>query len=1815
MADAVLPNYESSPKVIHESRFSKNWAVKPAVETESSSLTEAILETVDIISTKTVKTSTAKTLTLEAKIVKVLDKGRGIYKVQYLDNLLEAQSSNAAVTYNENDIVYIVVPEGDFTKQIVILSLVSSENANAFIVEQDLNIRIGDSIFGAAESVSLCSFHNEEKTFAIDKILFSQLFPTYLKDTRTFCLNCAIETKIEIARRARGNYGLILTIPLKDENGTKISYTTTLDINNILGDAYNFNVPAVQNYYFEIPEKTEFDNSDSSLLTFTAFVKDFPNITEAAMPDDIFFTDINLYPIKVVNRDNKEGYYLNLTAEEGSVFWSNGNPTKKLTPDLYLNGKQTLPDSFDCYWFKENYRVGIGHEKYNSFGGIGWEILNEKIIITNTTDGSKGFSYITNVYEYKVNIDEVHANIRYKCVLVNPADSMILTDTITLRNIANPAILELSTSTGKTNYIKNVGEVTLVLKYSDSDLSDNDVMAYAWKRFDKYGSEIDDSSNPDIFKVISQNVKVEEDGVSYLVTKVSLPVKEIYDKNTINCTAYQIKTIDTIGDNQEIVKEIDEDIFGSVSIVLTTSDAPGCTLMLENADRIFKYDSDGDSPLVANYDGPLSSALKAIPPITVRAYKEDGTEFTADEYAVSRIEWRIPKNSLIQLNTSQYENLDSTSEKDYYVIAGNFIDNNELTYSISVVYNSEQSRKNVIRVKVFFQNKVIEDKATLKFLKDGESGTNGSKYAAIITYHDRAYEELNDKDIPCKLQLVYFANTHEWYIYDNDTGSFRLFPTDAAGKEQYLTFKVKLYADGEPISDNDRTTVTSDQVSTVIEWNIFDHQNFAKTTISPITIDANGIISIVKETVPQGNTFIERDIRWEDPDKQIFCATLEAKCTAKRTSVDEKSGTNKMFEEYVYAYYPIEVTYSQTKDIIDEHNNIAIIPHMEGGFSQVLYASDGTNPQYNNSDPFHFVDSVSRETGSGGSTYNWSTSNSLSIQELVKAEDGEEIDTFLNKNILPTTSRASDGNSTQYVKVAYGYSDDMTDTARAKKAELLKYQEYYTKLKEYYDMIDTDVEVIGEFTNVYNNILSNIQGQDSLIADKDNFCAVINKAFTTVLNFREQNLDIVNNIMTSDGITHLHNLLDNLTELLAAANKIGEITLGTIVNYFDDKGSYEQVCHKVGDTLKGVLLNTDPSFLFNSNLSKKEQTYADDLLKNFIIYNSSMSHGDYKYFYDGLTNNLYDDLDVLLRYIKNSLTNYLVDNIIDPETQQPKDRWTKLKSTITIQYDPEDLEEPDLPIIIDEYKDFFTSLYDKLETIIDNLSGKNFKSYDNIYNAIKPMYDILWPYIGFKCITEDNKSKADITEEKLEEIDKDIKSCNEIIKVGGVDGLVHIKPIIMLLNRYEHSHINGWDGNKLTVDEDKGYILAPQCGAGMKENDGTFTGVVMGIYHLNQSGILAQEVGLFGMKSGERSFFLDAQTGKGIFGNPKLGQIIIDPSDPSNEGMTIKSSDYIRETGGAGLCINFTKSFIHFGQSQGYIASGNHTSLDAQVDGDNNIIEGFYLSHDGLSIGNGVRIEKNGYFWLGPKNNPKKSIIYDPSTGTFEIGNQITLTASQIAANVGISCNGSELTSDGYFHVQNHFKVHPNGNVYIGGNVNIDGESVTVKGVLTAQDGSWIGNWRIKENGKLLGYKTKAEDQRGVDFSSLRLDPGVGDVTMNKPPRIGFWTGGYLDNKTKHDFCYIGTGEAIGDNTLGIYTSNTEDRYGSLKCKAVYTAGCAVKTDYIYIGCAGENEGISQGHGLRIGGRDNNGKYHIQKVVSTNSGYKWRDAQPSGGVI
>lgn len=93
-------------------------------------------------------------------------------------------------------------------------------------------------------------------------------------------------------------------------------------------------------------------------------------------------------------------------------------------------------------------------------------------------------------------------------------------------------------------------------------------------------------------------------------------------------------------------------------------------------------------------------------------------------------------------------------------------------------------------------------------------------------------------------------------------------------------------------------------------------------------------------------------------------------------------------------------------------------------------------------------------------------------------------------------------------------------------------------------------------------------------------------------------------------------------------------------------------------------------------------------------------------------------------------------------------------------------------------------------------------------------------------------------------------------------------PIIMTLNTYELSSLNGWDGVSLEVNEDEGYILAPQIGAGVKNSKtNAFTGIVMGsATNPSSNGYGKDKVGIMGYSEGRQSIFLDANTGKAVFG-------------------------------------------------------------------------------------------------------------------------------------------------------------------------------------------------------------------------------------------------------------------------------------------------------------------------------------------------------------
>lgn len=115
------------------------------------------------------------------------------------------------------------------------------------------------------------------------------------------------------------------------------------------------------------------------------------------------------------------------------------------------------------------------------------------------------------------------------------------------------------------------------------------------------------------------------------------------------------------------------------------------------------------------------------------------------------------------------------------------------------------------------------------------------------------------------------------------------------------------------------------------------------------------------------------------------------------------------------------------------------------------------------------------------------------------------------------------------------------------------------------------------------------------------------------------------------------------------------------------------------------------------------------------------------------------------------------------------------------------------------------------------------------------------------------------------------------IKLPNNNGYI-VYSIMMYRNTFGNNYINGWDGTQLKLDEKGNYLLAAMVGAGRKNSDNTFTGVVMGT--IKDRG--KEKDGLFGYSGGQQTFSLDAETGNATFGVNK--EILITPKESTIKG-------------------------------------------------------------------------------------------------------------------------------------------------------------------------------------------------------------------------------------------------------------------------------------------------------------------------------------------
>lgn len=1684
-----------------------------------NTLQESFLDAISVLAENSIRKAPG-TIVIECVVSQVLNPGLGEYKVTYLGETFSVFASNPNIAFNVNDKVYVLIPNGDFSKQKVIVSA-STPNTISYD-SSDINkyMPVSDNLLAEVDEIQLCSYRTEKQIIDKNNSKFNVTFPKYLENYSTFAFSAQIKTSIPVEQQINGNYGLILQLPFYslDAKGDKVELWKSyiLDINNISGNPYRLSAWSTQTIFVQINSAEKYDIDRQPQIT--AFVENFAQKKDK--PADIFIKNISFSAYDVLTQENQTGYYLHLAASEGNFFFSEASDESKiLTPTLKVNGRNVIlssssnliSDIYQCYWFKEDASIKTNSEFYSAIGGTGWKCLNKRQNIITNEDGSKSFDLLTNQYTYTVNRKDIITSARFKCVIVvvktNQDGSTVstpVTSYLKLENLRTGVTMSVISKTGSNSYIKDIGKVTLVNEIISNDINylksfSNYIISYEWNRYDRNGRYIDN----DFYEV--EMTSDEINATQIIKQEISFDTSLIDDANTFICSAY----INYIKDEVSYTM-----LLGTSSILIDTNGTATYRLIIHNGDVFYKYDIDGNSPLDESYDGPLDSRVKFIKPLTYSIFKSDGTEFTESEYAYCKAEWKVPVRSLIVAESN------NVVRGEYYVTekAGR----SEYLYKLASLYNYTKT-DNTITLNVRFGDMVLTENAAIKITKEGENGTNNSNYSAVLTHNNVAYgERLTNSDVYSKVQFIYSQKEKKWYYHNlryktNDKAEL-LAITD---KDNLQRLDAKVYKSSELIS------YASEQYK--IEWSLFD----AAATNPCVTIVANNSTDF-------SYCQIAPNVNWID-ETEVYVNIIQAKITII-------SDLNNPIE--LYAYYPIEIIRVDDIELLERTQVTGevtyAIPTCINGFSAVTYAADGTNPKYNNAEPFTCVDAVFNENGDYND-YEWDCSKNLT--KVTVKENQVEIK---NKQNFRPVSKYDSSESKNFIKAALTYSTDYKTTLQNKIKEA---QDEYSNSQLLKESLIKEKQYLLEFLEVCNF---------TEIYDKIDYCET----------FFSDRVKLLNSLkIAEDYLNAAKDYYDYLTD---------EKKYGTII-YIDWETIYKEIVD-VRETIEKGMVNSNGFRISQIQYNPKElaqlPTNIQPVLENyFISFNNYLNTGydinrihylesfnDYSYFFSSLIK-LFTDL-VNSEPLKN----------LQNET-----------------------------LIIDEYYRLkYVDLYKHLVTIKNRLTQPN-----NIYGYTKEaIYDIvdsairlIDDYGYYHSATLNSRTIRDFNkrETKCISIMNSASQTIEKLNLSLVENqysVIYIRPILMTFNRYELSAITGWDGNKLyTGTGNTGdYLYAPQIGAGKKEINGAFTGIVMGNRKVGNN----EKVGLFGFYNGEETINLDSQTGSAAFGKSGKGQVIIDPS--SNKAL-IKSGNY-STSAKTGMQIDLTTPEIRFGSGKfvvnsegeltakggGSIAGwkisdtqlySNKTETNGRITLDigtnkkddtnqdyvsygiyshkhdtlNSTKQGFYLSSDGLSIGNTIKITAtaNGQVEIGRISTTKHWIISGDTSNSyikygdagssgsvylgtdaltlgskFSVNSDGDVIAKSLKANVAGEIAGWEITSNALRYRNATTKK----GIVIKTNSNIQGGTFDDDWTLLTKDANNnpLSYWQIKQDGTV---KFTGGTIGGWTINASTLT--AGNVTINSNGTIS--SGGWSINNN---------GSASFNNVIVTSTNTTTSKIGNV---------------------------------------------------------------------
>lgn len=288
------------------------------------------------------------------------------------------------------------------------------------------------------------------------------------------------------------------------------------------------------------------------------------------------------------------------------------------------------------------------------------------------------------------------------------------------------------------------------------------------------------------------------------------------------------------------------------------------------------------------------------------------------------------------------------------------------------------------------------------------------------------------------------------------------------------------------------------------------------------------------------------------------------------------------------------------------------------------------------------------------------------------------------------------------------------------------------------------------------------------------------------------------------------------------------------------------------------------------------ETYTqDDLDKEPALIDLGKKVGDYKLDADGNkipTGNTRED----------KLKTYLPISIIKDKLLK---RTVKVENP-TVQVQPNDINP----------RDYFRQIIGANKVIYDR-NGSNAKYYKDPYQLLNGLLEEVEGVTWYARIrASDGKTgseKASIesfyptvspagdeTGQKLVPLEMFILGnsiAENFCVYGKKDGhVVCVQPVLIMQNKYGSSMLNKWDGG-LTIDEKNGTILASMVGAGIKDENNTFSGVLMGditqAFDDNHNGL-----GLYGFHQNDQSFGFNID-GTAFIGKAGHGRIWFNGND------------------------------------------------------------------------------------------------------------------------------------------------------------------------------------------------------------------------------------------------------------------------------------------------------------------------------------------------